>query len=256
VAWNQYSWGSKAATPTVAVPLVPGTDPEHLHPTDNLQYEHMDPLWMNSGGGVPTLPAEYWANDGVAAIVVPGGPIDRTPRTHDFGVGVGPGLDVPTAQAIRAEWGEEDLGAVDARRYIAASDRDGIGPTLAIVADTPGLGTSPQTNDLKITGVGGTNDPFARTGQRTQRSWDRRIDLHRYEVTYRPMTTKNAKTAQAQPAVPDGTQYTSPFETAATGWGNFQPDSFVAPQERRTPEPWDQPLTVDGSGVDNQVWGL
>lgn len=258
MAYNSFGWGQVKATPVPVVPLKPGPDPEHLNPTPNLRYDDMNPLWRDSSGGVPTLPYSYTSDDGVAVIIAPGGPVNREPEGGQYGVSTGPGLTTGEAMEIREAWGNTDLGAVAALNYVAMTDRDGT-PQHALIDDIPGEGTSPETLAYKITGVGGTNDPYARTGKRLQRTWARRWDMHWYDVETRPATLKNAKTAQAQPAVANPTQYDSPYSTAATAWGTFQPEVFVAPQERRVPQPWDQAITSDGSAMvpdQAQLWSM
>jgi hypothetical protein len=246
VAYSRYAW-SKPDTPYDAVPIQAAPDPEHQHPTD-VQYVDMDPIWREGGGPVPTLPLEYTSGDGVAAIVAPGGPIDQTPRTHAYGVGVGPGLTTEQAAEIREQWGNVNQGDLAARQYQAMTDREGV-TTAALLSDEPGHGDSPATNLLKITGVGGTDDPHARTGKRLQRTWAGWIwDMHRYDVEQRPQSYRGALPPKAQPAVPSGNQYNSPFANAASGFYLTQPeDQFVVPQERRIPEPWDQQLATQGT---------
>jgi hypothetical protein len=260
MAFNGFAWGTKASTPTPAVPLVPGPDPEHAAPSDDPRFtQGMEPLWANtSGTSVPTLPVEYTASDGVGQVVGGGGPVDHTPQGGMWGVGVGPGLDEYEAQAIRGEWSGLDTGELDAHTYHPMSDRAPNGaPVTSIVPDMIGDGTSPHTLALKIRGVGGTDDPGARRASKMRRITNFRWDRHMYEVETRPMVVKTARTAQAQPAVAQGNQYTSPYATAATAYGAMQPEVFVAPQRRIVPEPWDNPLMVDGTGVsDGQLWSV
>lgn len=258
MAYNRYAW-SKPETPYQAVPIQAPPDPEHLRPTDQ-QFVDMDPIWREGGTPPPTLPLAYTSDYGVAAIVAPGGPIDHTPRSHAYGVGVGPGLTTDQAAEIRDEWGNVDQGDLAARQYVPMTDRIG-NTTAALLDDTPGHGDSPQTNLLKITGVGGTDDPYARTGKRLQRTWANwPWDMHRYAVEQRPQSYRGALPPKAQPAVSGANQYNSPFANAASGFYLTQPtDQFVVPQERRTPEPWDQALTVQGTVyAAEQItsWGL
>jgi hypothetical protein len=259
MAYSRYSWGQVPSTPYEAVPIQAAPDPEHSNPTDT-QYVNMDPIWRENPIGAPTLPLSYTAGDGVAAIVAPGGPIDNTPRSHAYGVGVGPGLTLEQAAEIRDEWGNVDQGDLAARQWVPMTDRIGQ-TTAALLSDEPGHGDSPQTNLLKITGVGGTDDPYARTGKRLQRDWSGwRWDMHRYAVEQRPQSYRGALPPKAQPAVGGGNQYNSPYANQASGFGLIGPaDQFVVPQERRVPEPWDQKLTQQGTVyAAEQVtsWGL
>jgi hypothetical protein len=256
--YTRYAW-SQPTTPYDAVPIQAAPDPEHLHPRDE-QFPNMEPIWREGGVAAPTLPLEYTSGDGVAAIVAPGGPIDRTPRSHAYGVGVGPGLTTEEAAEIRDEWGNVNRGDLAARQYVPMTDR--IGDTTAVlISDEPGQGASPQTTLLKITGVGGTNDPYARTGKRLQRTWAGwRWDMHRYDVEQRPQSYRGARPSPAQPATPGGNQYTGPYANTASGFHLISPaDQFVTPQERRVPEPWDQPLTTQGTVYPAEQitsWGL
>lgn len=260
MAYGRYAgaWARKASSPTLDVPLKPQPDPEHLDPTDNVDVVHGNPLWVESQAA-PTLPDTLTPTPFATPIQAGGGPIDRTPESHDYGPGVSPGLTQQESQALMMSWHEQDDGAVAARQWQPTTDREaGTGPRVTIIPDTPGEGDSPATLQYERSGVGSPIDPYARTGKRQKRWWDRFIDMHRYEPTYRPMYVKNAKTAQEQPAVPNGTQLDSPY---ATPWPmRSTPDAFVAPQVRRTPVPWDQPITADGVSLSNDyglhVWGL
>jgi hypothetical protein len=238
------AWAQRAATPTPAVPLKPGPDPEHLTPTDNIDVAAGNPLWVASAPA-PDLPTALTAEP-FGTPIGGGGPIDMTPDDPNFGVGSGPGLTTLESQDIRGFLMSDDRGAVAARHYQASIDRDGA-PHVAIIPDVPLDGDSPQTNELQRSGVGQPNDPFARTGRRIKRWYDRYIDMHRYPVEQRPMYVVNASGSREQPAVPGGTQYDSPWATP--GPYRATPDSFVSPQVRRTPQPWDVPMTGDGTAM-------
>lgn len=259
MAYNRYGWGTVPVEAYTTVPLQAAPDPEHSRPTDQ-QFVHMEPIWREGGQPAPSLPYALTASDGVGRIVAPGGPIDQTPRTHSYGVGVGPGLTQGEAAEIRDQWGNVDRGDLAAHRYHPMTDR--VGATRAeLLDDVPGQGDSPSTNLLKRTGVGGTDDPYARVGKRLQRSWPGfRWDMHRWDVEQRPQRYRGAQVPKAQPAVPGGNQYNSPFANAASGFHLTQPtDQFTVPQERRVPEPWDQQLTQPGAVyAAEQVtkWGL
>lgn len=272
MAYSSYAW-SKPSEPTPAVPLVPGVDPEHLNPTPNLDYD--DQQWKSSVNA-PVFADGIYVDPAAGGGMPSGyGPVDMTPgqtvntlgeygvppERSQHGVGVGPGITQGEASEIRGRLQSEDLGAVAAHQYHPLTDRfDGDGPHVALIDDTPGDGDSPATLQYQRTGVGQPNDPYARTGKRTSRWWDRVWDMHWFDVEMRPMTVKNAYTAQAQPAVVGGTQLDSPYPTSATGYATFQsPDNFVNPQLRRSPDQWGQPLTSDGVSVAAEQissWGL
>jgi hypothetical protein len=254
------AWARRAAVPTPLVPLKPERDPQHLEPAPNIDVTVGMPLWAQVEAA-PTL-AEGLTTEGYGTPIGGGGPIDRTPHDPQFGVGGGHGQTIEQAQTVRTELQSVDLGAVAARHYQASVDRDGA-PHLAIIHDTPGEGDSPQTLQIRErTGVGQPNDPYARTGKRQKRWYDRFIDMHWFDVEMRPMPIRNARVAQMQP--PGGrTQYDSPWPTPAPM--RATPDAFVPAQIRRTPETWGQPLSDDGTGTQlagavNQFgltsWGL
>lgn len=255
MAYGKYSW-AKSSAPTPAVPLVAAVDPEHLTPTPDPNLLVGSQLWVASTPA-PTLPDVLTAEP-FGTPVGGGGPLDLTPEDPSFGVGVGPGLTTLESQDIRGQLMEQDLGAVAARQYQPMIDRDGT-RHVAIIPDTIGDGDSPNTLQYERSGVGQPIDPYARLGKRIKRWMDRYIDMHRYEVRPRPMYAHYASTVAEQSAVVNGNQLVPPF--ARFGSMAATPDSFVAPQERRSPVPWDQPLTTDGipapaTGFGLPTWGL
>lgn len=273
MAYGKYSW-AKASSPTLEVPLKPGVDPEHLTPTDNVEFVDMQPLWVANPTSVPTLPDSLVGDLGGGPIGG-GGPLDYTPtdswnptdtlvgvppseRPSEYGVGVGPGLTLEEAQEIRGVLMSEDLGAYAARHYQAMTDRQS-NPGLAVSFDTPGNGDSPQTLIYQRPGVGSPIDPDARVGRREKRWWDQVWDMHWWNDEYRPMTNRTINREIGRGPVQGGNQYTSPFDnTIMQNPGS--PDSFVAPQVRRTPVEWGEPITTDGIVVNSSTglssWGL
>ena len=167
------AWAQKASTPTLDVPLVAGIDPEHSNPTPNIDDAGADPKWVQTTP-MPSLPWEY-TGDAYADVVTSGGLVNMTPdqtvntppgqdsfvvppNRSQLGVGVGPGLTIQESQSITGFLHNQDFGAVAEHHWEPSVNRDGA-PHVAWQTDDPGEGISPQTNDLKITGVGGTNDP-------------------------------------------------------------------------------------------------
>lgn len=234
---------ARRSTPTLAVPLKPQPDPEHLDPTPNVDVTVGMPLWIESSAA-PTLPPEI-ATDGMAVPIGGGGPIDHTPEDPQYGPGAGHGQTTGEAQAVRTHWMSRDDGAVASRLWQPMTDRDGA-PHLAIIPDVELDGDSPQTLQYQRTGLGQPIDPHARRGQRQKRWWDRVIDMHRYGVMFRPMPMRYAQPVPTQP--PGGnTQYDSPWTTNAPQ--RATPDAFVATQVRRTPTDWATPITGDGTAM-------
>lgn len=239
------AWARKATTPTPVVPLVAERDPQHLDPDPNIDVTVGMPLWVSTAPA-PTLDPGL-TGEGYATPIGGGGPIDHTPDDPQFGVGGGHGQTREQAQAVRTELMSVDLGSVAARHYQPAVDRDGA-PHVAVIPDVPLDGDSPQTLQIRErTGVGQPNDPYARTGKRIKRWYDRYIDMHWFDVEMRPMPIRNAAVAQMQPPVAGGTQYDSPWPTPAPM--RATPDAFVAQQVRRTPETWGEPIATDGTGM-------
>ena len=251
------AWGRKLSVPSFEVPLVQDRDPEHLNPTANVDVVVGDPLWTQSEGAAPEVPQSWVVSDWPTPIGG-GGPIDMDPLNPEIGPGAGHGDTVLESQAIRTAWMSKPDGSVSARLYQPQVDRDGTNH-VDVIPDVPLDGDSPQTLQLERTGVGQPNDPFARTGRRIKRWYDRTIDFHRFTVELRPMPIRNARTAQYQPPVYAGTQYDSPFSTPAAF--RATPDANVVPQIRRTPDNWQNPVTGDGlpSPVGDfglTAWGL
>lgn len=254
-AWRDRPWVVARTAPTSA-DLQPGPDPQHLDPDPNPVPGQID--WRQDTL-VPTLPAELMGDQWLQ-LPVPGGPLDLEPESHDYGPGAGPGLTEMQSREVMAPWHGADRGAPAARRWQRAPTRDGA-YHVNVVADEASE-ASPSTVALRETaGVGVAHDPHARRGYRIQRWRERFIDMHRYGVQKRPVYIRNAYTPPVQPG--QVTQYTSPFPTL--GWsgqgGIGSPDQWRVAQERRTPRPWDEAMTTDGTltgGLDQGLgrWGL
>ncbi len=237
------------------VPLQAPTDPEHLNPTEGEDHPGQLALWQNQAPA-PVLPTVMEGGQ-YEQPSVPAGPLDMTPADPSFGAGVGPGLTTLEAQEVRGALMGLDLGAYAAHRYMAGVDRDGA-PHVQVIDDVDYQGDSPQTLEYQRSGLGTPNDPFARRGRRIKRWYDRFIDMHRYDVELRPKYSRYAATVATQNPVQNGTQLTSPFPAFVDRAGTA--DSFVTPQDRRTPAPWDQAATTDGTGQGSMFglgsWGL
>jgi hypothetical protein len=239
--------------------LVQPTDPQHLEPDPNPGQPRN---WV-ADTLMPSLPDELLGDQLLQLPLLTSGPIDRTPEDHAYGMGRGAAQTTFQSQDERGEWHGDDRGAVEARRYIAAGSRDGSW-NVDIIADTNNVGDSPQTVARRnLTGLEHPeNDPYARRAQRIWRWRDRWIDRHMWGAEYRPVRIPNAYTAPAQAPQSNGDQYTSPAPTLAWSGraGIGSGDQFVTPQERRTPRPWDEPMTTDAIGGTSNFglgsWGL
>jgi len=257
VATYSGAW-ARQRLPSQLVPLQAPVDPEHLTPSNlDDRAPGQQPLWSTSVHA-PTLPDELAGHD-PSGVIEPGGPVDSTPADPNLGIAGGNGLTTLEAQALRGLAHSQDFGAVAAHQWQPQTDRfDGSGPHVEIIPDTIGDGDSPSTVDLRYrTGVGAASDDGnSRLAKRQKRWWDRVIDFHRWPVTYRPRIAVNARTPSATPPVASGGQLVSPFP--ALVWTGT-PDRFVAPQERRTPGPWDEPLQTDPMSAGPYAlgsWGL
>ena len=242
------AWARKASSPTLAVPLHPATDPQHLKPEPN---PNGGPESWVATANAPPLPADLWGEP-FGTPVGGGGPIDAEPLDPNYGPGAAPGITREESRAEMALWHETDLGSVAARQYQALTSRadaqePGNGPHVAVLYDTPGDGDSPGTLLYERSGVGSPIDPYARTGKRIARWWNRFIDMHWYAPEYRPIVDRYAVPQAVMPAVTGGGPLDSPY--ASNGPMRATPDGFVNPQLRRTPVPWDEPFTTDGTGT-------
>jgi hypothetical protein len=249
--WQRYS------QPTPVVPLKPGIDPQHQDPSADPNIAMgMAAAWESTVVS-PVLP------DGVMGEVpgTPvggGGPADLSISDPDYGPGAGPGISQTEASALRGKYNTRDDGSFESRSYMPLTDRDGSWNLTEIPDNTDGTQDSPDTNLIKRSGVGTPNDPYARSGKRFKRFVDRVIDMHWWTPDYRPMYSRVPTRAQDVPAVAgNGLVPVSPFARDTLSVGGTQ-DQFVAPQERRSPQPWDNPLTTQGFPTDVGItsWGL
>ncbi len=185
-----------------------------------------------------------------------GGPVDRTPVDHTTGVGTGAGLTDKQSSDQNEYWHEVDYGATEARRWNAPMDVDGHNVAERVTEPDPiGLMGSLNTVELKF----GTNKeayPNTRPGSRIHRWRDRVYDRRTFTTDHRPLYTPNAWTAPNQPG--GDSQYVSPYPLL----GQVNTVIVQAPQVRRVPQGWGEPVTTDGSEAplyaesSLDVWGL
>src|SRR5512138_136442 len=108
------AWARRTQTATSS-PLAQPIDPEHLTPTANPEFSTgQRPAWVSTAPA-PVLPAEM-IDTQVTTMQGGVGPVDRTPADHNYGMGMGPGLDTLTAQDYRMAWHGDDQGANAALR--------------------------------------------------------------------------------------------------------------------------------------------
>jgi hypothetical protein len=88
--------------------------------------------------------------------------------------------------------------------------------------------------------------------------WRDRVYLRRnWNTEFRPVTTPNAYSAPPLAAISAGNQYTSPYADAVAT--DVRTVNTTAPQLRRTPSPWDESITSDGTASSHPEitsWGL
>jgi hypothetical protein len=253
VAGYQGTW-RRAAVNQSKTRLVPPPDPQHETPDANPN--GVD--WEQSVFA-PMLPLEmvgdqYLVPPTMVTLV------DRDVDTHDphpCDAGEGP-LDTLAAQDLRTAEADRDRGASASRLWTPVKSRDGTF-TVTIIPDVPGQGDQPDAPRQRFEqGVGVAQDPYARAGRRIARWRDRWVDMHRWNVEYRPHLVKTAYPALTAPPVPGGNQYNSPAPTEAQfgAAGVGTPDQLVWPVERRAPRPWDESATTDGSELAGAGYGL
>lgn len=238
--------------PVQTAPLVSDRNPEHANPTPDPNHVGGGPQIWQQTAVAPDLPAQLLQPEH-PPLIAPGGPVDMTPQDHGYGTGIGPAASEAQATAFR----NTDQGEVAAHHWTAMKMRDGQAGILNI-PDMIGNGDSPQTLPNQRMGVGEPADPAARRASMWRRYWNRLIDFHRYDVQYRPEAPSTIRArvatyagAQTAPAVPN--------TPSVLGYSPGPPDRFVAPFTRRTPGPWDQNITTDGTGQPAQAltsWGL
>lgn len=250
---GSYSGAWKRQTlPDSRVPLKPGIDPEHAHPTDVPDPQHQDLT------GAPTLPDE-WSEGQYLQEFIPSGYVDLTPASHEVGVGMLPGVDLETAQAVGGRARSEDLGAMDARDYDRPQYQED-GSAHAEIVHHDLEGTSPGTLKFQEKGVGVGIDPHARSDRRIVRRpvGPSIFDMRRFDAEHRPRYVKTAQGSKVRGPVP-GRQVNTPPEGAGT---ILRPDNWAAPVVRRSAPQWDQGATTDATVPDTTgnfglgAWGL
>jgi len=194
-----------------------------------------------------------------------------TPDGPDAGVGYGAGLSWAAASAQADAAHLRDDGSIEQRLWNAPADRDGVQHVDRyqwLPDDAPGSGLRPAgMPDLPASpgmwqGLDRAQYPNRRVGHRITRWMDRSYARRDWHVEFRPVVIPNAYSAPPQGVVANGNQYTSPVPAAQSA--NVRLVTFIAPQSRRTPAPWDEPLRVDATeaspyaAADSgfQSWGL
>lgn len=241
------AWAARSQ-PYTSVPLTPGIDPQHAVPdADPNLAPGQSPTWaQNPASAAPDLPLAFLEPlPDVGA--PPGGPIDGTNYQDTLGgLGFGNGLDVDQAVALRVVHSEDD-GSYASRVYRAGVNRD-MEYSAALVTAAPGDGESPQTLKMQQTGVGAPTDQgHSRLSRILHRLALGPIDMHRWEVAFRPLRPNYARPQQV--IVASDWSNLSPSTPNVLAYRPAPADRFVAPMVRRTPGDWQEPYTSDGTGA-------
>lgn len=237
-----------------------GTAPDPAHataaPHDALYDANPGPESWETQFSTPGVPDQLvGAHTVYAGQVGGGGPIDNTPVDHTTGVGGGAGLTPEHSAAQNESWHAQDYGATDARRWASPVSSDGVNVVERLAeADPIGELGSLGTVELHV----GTNKaayPNTRPGHRIHYWRDRVFDRRTFTTDHRPLYTPNAFTAPERPG--GAGQYTSPYPSL----GQVNTVMEKAPQLRRAPQSWGEPVTTDGTesfhaDVPLDVWGM
>lgn len=227
------------------VQLVPPLDPQHLKPDPNPQYTgRAQPDWVQ-GNAAPDLPAAMVDAVAQAPLHTGTGPVDHVNYDNPLaGIGYGHGLTDLEALDIARRANLTNDGSGAARAYEHARTPGGT-YRAGFVWDNPEQQDSPDTVLLQRTGVGTPNDPYARQANRLERSFDGTIDMHRWDVHFRPLRPEYARPTPMQ-STPGGDQ-TVPSTPSVIGYRPSPQDRFVQPVVRRAPGDWSQPWSADGT---------
>lgn len=229
-------------------PSLQGTVPalEHREPVDTQTNRN----WQNAPENPPLVPIEQVDRTDFTVDSSPGGLVFFPPG-HSEGVGYGAGLDFASSQAQNDYARSKDDGSYGVRRVhpmVAFDgeyhvdrqqmvyDEDGIRP-----AGTPDLPSAPGMSQ----GLNRAEYPNRYTGHYISRWRDRVFERRNWNVEFRPIVVPNSYSAPDTMAVPNGNQYTSPYAMAQTT--NVRIVNTTSPQLRRTPSPWDESITQDGT---------
>lgn len=248
-AWREQA---RYKPPAVASPRLV----DHRHPSDHDTGRN----WQNAPQNPAVPPLEVVDNQALTLDSAPGGyPWD--PPGHAQGVGYGAGLAFASSVAQNDAARSTDDGSLISRTWQPAVDRDGEyhvdRQQLAI--DPAGIGSQAQIDLGKQ--LNPQAYPNRRVGHRISRWRDRVYQRRTWSVEFRPIVTPNAYTAPALSQLDARSKYVSPYGDAVAT--NVRVVNTTAPQMRRTPGPWDESITVDGTAGSpyaepgfSSVWGL
>ncbi len=237
-------------------PAMVGTlDPQHRQPTG----EDAGQNWQAAPAAPPLTPPDQ-VDDAAFSLDAAAGGYPWNPPGHSQGVGFGAGLSFAASSAQNDAARNTPDGSYLPRVWQPAVDRDGEYHVdrQQWHVDTAGIGSQAQVDLGKQ--LNPAAYPNRRTGHYITRWRDRVYERRNWGVEFRPIVVPNAYSAPPLAALPGRSRYNSPYPDAVAT--NVRVVNTAAPQMRRTPKPWDQSVTQDGtvgspwSDPSFNAWGL
>jgi hypothetical protein len=230
-------------------------DPDHRSPGT----EDTGKNWQAGPSSPAVMPVQTIDNTSFSLDAAPGG-IPWNPAGPDTGVGFGAGLSYAASSAQNDAARSSDDGSVSSRLWQAPADRDGQYHVdrVQLVMDDTGLDHQAQIDLGKQ--LNRQAYPNRRTGHRITRWTDRVYERRNWSTEFRATITPTAYTAPPLTQVDQRSKYVSPYPDAVAA--NVRVMNTVGPQLRRTPKPWDQTVTQDGTASSPwadptfTAWGL
>jgi hypothetical protein len=241
------AWARRAEVMQTRPALWGGPDPQHSRPDPHpgTSRESFD----TTGARLAVTPEGLTSPPNLPILDGSGGQwlvLDQEPLDHSYGIGSGAGLPLRVSMAQNAAGHAQDRGARAGRRYAAPARQDG-DVTVGLYQEpvypvgSPGSVVYQQEADPTTSPNASIRGP----GKKVRRTWHRTFWREGWVTDHRPTYTTTAFTAPPAAAVPNGSQYTSPYATAAAV--TVRNVTAVMPQLRRNPRPWDEDFTTDGS---------
>lgn len=232
-AWRRQAYQQAA----VAQPRDPAhNDPEQITPGRN---------WATAPDNPNLMPRDGVTDQDIYTLDSAGGGLPYTPPDHADGVGYGAGLDFAASAAQNAQARDDGDGSYLPRTWNAMGDRDG---EYHVDRDQFDYQTTGPVSPVQV-GMQSWTDPTyypnRRPGHMIKRWRDRVFERKTWQTEFRAVVIPNAYTAPPLAAVANGNQYTSPYPDAVAT--NVRVVNTTAPQLRRTPAPWDESITQDGT---------
>ena len=244
--------GTWKAQAYAQAPVVGARDPAHNDPQQLTPGRN----WATAPASPPLMPVETVDNQAWTLDYASGG-FPYAPPGHDTGVGYGPGLSWAASSAQNDAAHLTDDGSYIPRSWQAAQERDGTYNVDRIQFENQQSGPVSPDQVAMQSWTDRTYYPNRHTGHYITRWRDRVFERRNWGVEFRPIITPNAYTAPPLAAISQGNQYTSPYADAVAT--DVRTVNTTAPQLRRTPAPWDESITQDGTASSHgelTSWGL